>query len=289
MNDLASKFRISHLKCNIHYLLIVALLLSLCYSSWNALVYSQRQYGIQLSTELAARGEEIRRFHREDTGILIAHGGGVGAFLYTNSAEAVEDSLRKGFAFIELDLLKTADNHLLAAHDWNHFHQLTGTSGTPVNLIETLEFKIKGNQTPLSGRMIHTLMQHNPEMILVTDKISDFELLLREIPHPDRMIVEVFSPLDYTRALKAGVLYPAFCVTHNIALQQAVEHKYPIITISEELFQQHLDTMRKLHQQKVCIMVYGTEGTGCKQFIREHGGRTASMIYTSSVSPADLY
>ncbi|MEE1265535.1 MAG: glycerophosphodiester phosphodiesterase family protein [Akkermansia sp.] len=270
-------------------LLILCLLAAAgIYSAWNALSRSKQRYKAGLAAALENRGDDIRRFHQASSGNLIAHGGGVGPYLYTNSAEAFADSQARGFSFVEFDLLVTADRHLLAAHDWDMFCQFTGSRGTPGTLDSALQLKINGNQTPLSGRMIHELMLQHPEMVLVTDKVSDFELLLQEIPLPQRMIVEVFSPQDYVRALKAGIWYPAFCISHSIALQQAIEHQYPIITISAGLYMEHLDTMRQLHQQKVCIMVYGTEELDCRQFIREHLGTSASLIYTSTVSPSDL-
>lgn len=55
-------------------------------------------------------------------------------------------------------------------------------------------------------------METNRDFILVTDKIADYELLLKEIPFPERMIVEVFSPEDYLKALKSGIRYPAYCI-----------------------------------------------------------------------------
>lgn len=258
------------------------------YSTLAALNAAREEYQAQLASELAAREHDMRRFYQAGNGALIAHGGGVGDFLYTNSAEAFADSCSKGFSFIELDILKTRDDHLLAAHDWGMFCQLTGRESEPATLNEALQRNINGTQPPLSGERIHALLRQHPELVLVMDKIADFELLLKEIPLPERMIVEVFSPQDYARALKAGVHHPAFCIAHSMALQQAIEHQYPMVTISAELFEQHLDTMRQLHEQQVCIMVYGTEELDCAAFIRKHLGSSASMIYTSSVSPGSL-
>ena len=289
MSRCIGKSNHKHSRGRLGSLLILFLLVAAgLYSSLNALRSSKTQYQAQLASALNSRGADIWRFHQNGTRTLIAHGGGVGPCLYANSQEAVIGALDKGFTFIELDLLKTRDKHLLAAHDWDTFCTLTGTAAQPDTLNEALSLRIAGSQTPLSGSMINSLMQQHPEMLLVTDKVSDFELLLREIPHPKRMIVEVFSPQDYVRALSAGILYPAFCISHSIALQQALEHRYPLVTISVELFQQHFDTMRQLHQQKVCIMVYGTEGLDAATFIRKHAGTSASMIYTSSVSPDNL-
>lgn len=59
---------------------------------------------------------------------LILRMGGIGNFTYTNSREAVLDSIQRHFRFIEIDLVKTSDGHLFAAHDWKHFKSLAGFS-----------------------------------------------------------------------------------------------------------------------------------------------------------------
>lgn len=52
--------------------------------------------------------------------IFIAHAGGViSNNIYTNSKEDVLKSLQNGFKYIELDLLITKDNHIIASHDWS--------------------------------------------------------------------------------------------------------------------------------------------------------------------------
>ena len=58
--------------------------------------------------------------------MYIAHGGGVNNFVYTNSFEAFEDSVLKGFKFIEIDLLETVDGHLVGGHGWPELSKLTG-------------------------------------------------------------------------------------------------------------------------------------------------------------------
>lgn len=109
--------------------------------------------------------------------IFIAHAGGpISKNIYTNSKESVLNSLKNGFKYIELDLLITKDNHIIAAHDWSFINE-------------------NQNNTPL------TL---NDNWILITDKIRDFSLLEKEIPLKNRIIVEVFNRFDYAVCLWKG-------------------------------------------------------------------------------------
>ena len=49
----------------------------------------------------------------------ISHMGGVGKYMYTNTQEALDDSIHnQKFAFIEIDMLETKDKKILAGHDW---------------------------------------------------------------------------------------------------------------------------------------------------------------------------
>ena len=256
---------------------------------------SIRHAGLCYTHELAGimkiHGDSGKRFHRTDKAGQIAHGGGMGDFLYTNSTEAIADSLRRDFRFIEIDLQETLDHHLIGAHDWSHFHSISGNTGNsaPLTLNQVKERKIHQKLHPVTADELCVFMRNHPDFILVTDKINNFELLLREIPYPQRMIVEVFSPLDYLRALKAGIPFPAFNVSNQAAIKLAKQHLFPIITISADLFLNNTETMRAMHQQGICIMVYGTEGIDLPAFVGEHLGNAASMIYTSEISPAQQH
>lgn len=193
----------------------------------------------------------------------IAHAGGVYPFMYSNCREAVEDSLQRGFKFIELDLLKTDDGSLVAGHDRAMFSLLTGSlCGLPGKLmsLDVARLKIAGRYTVLTGKDIYGLMQQHPEMILVTDKVTDYELLRAEIPLPERMIVECFSVQDVERARAAGFVHTAFCASSLQHLQQAQQLGLPMITVSLQDVLLHagmLPMLAELHRQGVCIMAYG--------------------------------
>lgn len=253
----------------------------------------------QISALLAQRGEDMRRFYvsgdHRSPDAYIAHGGGIGAFVYTNSLEAVRDSLDKGFRFIEVDLMETSDGHLLGGHDWKYFTSAINhadSSGRPLSLAEVHDRKIQGKHTVLTGDSLRGLMEANP-FILVTDKIRNYELLLKEIPFPDRMIVEVFSPEDYRRALEAGIRYPAYCIWNKKGFDTALEYRFPLVTMDAGNFFESEETLapvKKLHDDGVTILLFSGRLPGWESpdFVKAHVGKTVSKIYTNRWAPARL-
>ena len=158
-------------------------------------------------------------------------------------------------------------------------------------LADALKLKIKESMSPISGGDIDKLMKENLNFVLVTDKISDYDLLLREVPHPDRMIVEVFSPRDYLRALRAGVKYPAYCVWTPAHLKTAKEFGFPIVTMYANNFFRQQETIRMvqdLHDSGVTILLFwtGYPDRDKPEWLKKYLGRTVSKIYTDKWAPA---
>jgi hypothetical protein len=71
--------------------------------------------------------------------------------------------------------------------------------------------KICGRYTPLSAREINSFFEQNDSLYLVTDKVSDPEVLQGHFPSlKHRMVVEAFSFQHYCRLKSQGyyrVLY----------------------------------------------------------------------------------
>ncbi|MGF1753570.1 hypothetical protein L4C33_08240, partial [Vibrio makurazakiensis] len=136
---------------------------------------------------------------------LIAHaGGGIDGLKYTNSLEAVENSIRNGFKMIELDLLTSLDGEIVAAHDWNHFHSITDSNQT--NKISHFDFmrkKIYGTYHPLDIATATDKLNKN-DIILITDKIQDLNNLSKHRLNKNRTVVEVFSIEKYNEAISLG-------------------------------------------------------------------------------------
>lgn len=132
----------------------------------------------------------------------IAHAGGsICGHTYTNSKEAVEHAISCGITFIELDLSLTSDSVLVCAHDWRHFNEITTGMENDSSAISFAEFKsrkIYDNLTPISYQDIDSIWAANPHLILVTDKISDPDILTKYFGYMrERVYVECFSLEDY--------------------------------------------------------------------------------------------
>ena len=142
---------------------------------------------------------------------FIAHAGGnIDGYLYTNSRESVENALKNGFNFIEIDFSVTRDGHLAAVHDWKSFGQITGVhTDTALTIEEVKNRNIHNKYHTLSGKDIANIMKNNQDMIIITDKIKDIKLLSREIPFKERILVEVFNRIDYIKCLWYG-FYPVY-------------------------------------------------------------------------------
>lgn len=143
---------------------------------------------------------------------MIYHAGGeIHGSSYTNSREAVEETLSEGNYFIEMDFRYTSDGHLVCAHTWPDVY----VDDYQPTLEEFLASKIQGRFTPLTAEDLIQIMQENPEMYLVTD-IKDFQNIcsvvadLVEIAEEDSSILNRFIIQLYTGREKASIqeVYP---------------------------------------------------------------------------------
>ena len=221
----------------------------------------------------------------------IAHGGGIQNFIYTNSKEAVYDSLAKGFKFIELDLIATDDGHVLGAHDRNLFARLTKTSpDVPLTEQFVKSLKIRGKYTPLTGSDVYQIMIKHPEMTLVVDKMTNYRLLMKEIPLPDRIIVECFSPRGMLEAYQAGFKHVAYSVAVPSQLEYARARGFKMLVVSDTLMLSSPEMLRQiqdLHRSGVCIFMHGVRGNTAAM-LKDHLGRNVSKIYADLYGPLAL-
>lgn len=253
----------------------------------------------EISEFLTDKQRHFSKFYVNDGYIngnaYIAHGGGTGEFTYSNCKEAIEDSIRKKFNFIEIDMLVTSDGKIVGAHDWKYFKKLLGipnATNLSLSSMEIRNLKIQQKYTPIFGSEIYNIMLEN-DFILVTDKISDYKLLLKEIPLPERMVVEVFSPEGYLNALKSGIKYPAYCIWNLKNYKIAKEYKFPIVTMAAQAFFNDSDGIKlveELHNDGITILLFGVnfKDKDSSDFIRKFLGRTVSKIYTDIFSPVLL-
>ncbi|NOJ07944.1 glycerophosphodiester phosphodiesterase family protein [Vibrio splendidus] len=141
----------------------------------------------------------------DNSGGLIAHaGGGINGLKYTNSLEAMEQSIEHGFKMIELDLLISSDGRIVAVHDWKTFHEMTNSNNT--GSISSKEFESKIIYDKYKTLNISTaidILDEN-DVVFVTDKIKNLALLSKYIIDKDKSIIEVFSIDKYNEAIELG-------------------------------------------------------------------------------------
>lgn len=137
----------------------------------------------------------------------IAHAGGeVNGIQSTNTKEALDQNYKKGFRFFELDIIETADGHLVAAHDWNMWARFTDFSGTlPPTHKQFLQQKIYGEFTTLDLEGINNWFKNHPDATLVTDKINDPISFANSFIDKNRLRMELFSVMAVEKASENGI------------------------------------------------------------------------------------
>lgn len=228
----------------------------------------------------------------ENPDFWIAHGGGIGEFVHTNCKEAVQDSLRRGFRYIELDIMTTSDGHLVGGHTWKELRTLAGADAVneaPMSRSEIEALRTKWKKTILFAEDICQLMQKNPEMILVTDKIQDFALLAKEVPFRERMIIEAFSCYGALRAFQNGFHNVALTAYSVHDLRNAQQYRIPGIVLYAPLIEESAEALalvQQLHQSGCCIMVHCASVCDKPDYVHRHLGKNISRIYTNTWSPS---
>ena len=150
--------------------------------------------------------DELLRY-AQDSARFIAHAGGqVDGHLYTNSLEALNTSYDLGFKKFELDIILTADDHYVAAHDWQKWQRMTGYSGPlPPTKAVFMKQPILGQYTPMDMAKINAWFTDHPEAILVTDKVRNAEAFIPQFVDPERLMMELFDWRNVKWATQAGI------------------------------------------------------------------------------------
>ena len=137
----------------------------------------------------------------------IAHAGGeVNGVKSTNSLEALNENYKKGFRLFELDIIETADNKLVAAHDWKMWARFTDYEGSlPPTHKEFMSRKIYGDYTTLDMDGINAWFKAHPDATLITDKFGDPKVMAKQFFNPNKLIMELFSTMAIEQALALGI------------------------------------------------------------------------------------
>ena len=230
---------------------------------------------------------EIKEFLNQNNleNQLIAHaGGGINELTYTNSLEALNQSISNGFKLIELDLKQTSDEKLVAVHDWKSFKRKT-------NCCDNLKFPIDhktfndqkiSNLNLLDYKKINEIFSENKDLILITDKSNNFELINNQLNFDaSRIIVEIFGQQNYFKAIQSGIKNPMYSANLN-DFDFIKKYNVKLIAIHTSELQNHYEKYLELKNNGVLIFVYSSNEIN---FIKKYQS-VATAFYTDFLSPA---
>jgi glycerophosphoryl diester phosphodiesterase len=148
---------------------------------------------------------------------IVAHAmGGISDQMYTNAFEAFIANYEQGTRVFETDMLLTADNKLVARHEWTaNMSKLLGQTevlpddklGAVLKYDEFMESPIMGIYTPLDFDKILDLMEHYPDAYIITDTkefdsgliMKQFEMLAQAAKRRNPALLERIVPQIYSR------------------------------------------------------------------------------------------
>ncbi|MDZ5473355.1 glycerophosphodiester phosphodiesterase family protein [Bacillus sp. 31A1R] len=161
-------------------------------------------------------------------------------YIYSNALEGLEQSVSLGYKLIEVDLILTADDRLVACHGWNEktYHD-TGVAYNPKNMVMTYEqfmnTKIQGKYTTIDATKMVEYLKEYPDLY--------FEFDLRTLDRNTsiktaKAIVEVFR--DNMNLLDRVLIqignpdmYEGFNSVHSFKYYQYFIHKSELKNIDE--------------------------------------------------------
>ena len=196
---------------------------------------------------------------------MIAHAsGGLDNKIYLNSEESFRHAYKLGYKFFEIDLNLTADNIFVGVHswdDWKHINQITNFQAIPTYK-QITEVNKKAKYKTITEDFINKIMQTYPEIIIVTDKVTDYDLLAKRIPFSKRMLIEVFDANGLKQAINAGFDFPMPSYLHNpkeiINLIKSSKTRYFAIHTATFNNSFNDSIMEQLVASGACIAVYSS-------------------------------
>lgn len=155
-----------------------------------------------------------------DKSCLIAHAlGNAGEYIYTNTKDALEESIAEGYKTLEVDLSLTSDKEVVCRHTWYSDDFEVSYGGIVPDLAAFVSEKYFGVLTPLTGKELLEIWAEHPELYFVTDVKQDentnllevlerFVELAKETGHEDlleHLVIQAYHIEDYD---KVNQIYP---------------------------------------------------------------------------------
>lgn len=209
----------------------------------------------------------------------IAHAlGSIDGYVYTNSREAMNNSIEIGYKYLEVDIDSTSDGVIVASHDWTHFNEITQNSELKDSMISFEEFskrKIYDIYTPICLQEVIDTLINNPDISIVTDKISDPDIIEKYFSEiKERVYVECFSEDDYFELKEKGYNVMFSTNDANDVLTYVVKNllkghgRIDFITTSIDQDNKELKKLKCIMPLKVSMYTINTEES-LNEFLNE--------------------
>ena len=224
---------------------------------------------------------------------------------YTNTLEAFEQNYDKGYRIFEVDLIPTADNRLVARHDWSpSLYSALGESypGHVPTHNQFMATKVFGKYTPLDIERIVKLMRDHRDMYIITDTklvdgpgIKNEFRLLRAAMGKDandlckRVIVQIYNePMIYTvRGVYnfPNILYTLYQVrltqsASSGAVRFARAHGLKVVTFDTKRYSQSF--VNEVRAAGLAPAVNTIDSASTSKSMRDGGVR---FFYSNSLPP----
>ncbi|QMU63871.1 MAG: sulfatase-like hydrolase/transferase [Flavobacteriaceae bacterium] len=201
-------------------------------------------------------------YYKKDTTRYIAHAGGkIGNYTYTNALEALNSSYQNGLRLFELDIIKTKDQKFVAAHDWDHWAEITNYKGSlPVTESEFLKHPLRGKYTPMNMERINKWFLEHPDAILVTDKINTPKEFSEQFTDKKRLMMELFSWEAVKEGIAAGIKpVVSQSVLENLgsgAVEKLKKNNIRHIAVSRTFIAGNMDVLKRLKAHNIKVYAY---------------------------------
>ena len=286
-----------HIKIKTNRLLAVTALI-VCVTAFCSHVYGTetaeaasdlaRDKGV--STYAGANGDELPR--------VIAHGGGTAlGYKTTNSLEAVQQSIEAGYTLIELDMLITADDEIVMAHDfgssWTRQYMGVKFKERPT-AEEYLSNKIYGFLTPMSFDMLTDVLDEHPDVRIVTDckenAVELLSLIARKYPHYIANIVpQIYDYYQYEQVKRLGyediifTLYTMNYMDYDRLLAFIKEKE--LLAVTGGVDYTYKEVAYRLAEDDVCVYMHPLNDFDDANALIEKG---IYGVYSSVIAPDEL-
>lgn len=213
---------------------------------------------------------------------FIAHaGGGIDNLKYTNSHEAVLKSIKNGFKYIELDIHVSKDKKLVFLHDWLSFKKsinLAKLDNNPMLYEDYVKSKIYNKYNVITLEKLKSIFDKNKDLILITDKIAEFDTLTDNIPFMERTIVEIFGRQNYVKSFFYKIPNKMLSTDLNEVDKifiKILNVKY--IAIHSSKVEKNQEYLERIIKRGVKVFAYSSNN---ENFILRNINKTVSAIYT---------